>query len=437
MMKIALATLGCKVNQYESAALSEKLRSGGYRIVPFSDGAEAYIINTCTVTARTDSQSRQLIRRAQRMNPGAKIIVTGCYAQVAAPEILKLSGSISIIGNAEKDDILNVVRLVSADRRLVSVGDIRDCRLISGMTAGSLPGRTRAFLKIQDGCDAFCTYCIVPYARGRSRSLPEEAVLAEVGRLRAAGAREIVLSGIHLGTYGRDLDPATGLADLLRKIEERTDLPRLRLSSIEPQEITPALMDHLRRSRILCRHLHIPLQSADDSVLKRMGRHYGSAEFRALVGTLLEAVPDLAIGIDVMAGFPGEDEQEFANTLEFIRQLPAAYLHVFPYSARPGTPAARLTGQVTAEVKKMRVELLRNLGAEKRRAFSQRFLGSRLSVLVEAKPDRATGFMKGFSDHYIPTLIANGSRSLANEIVEVVAEESLDGKLLARRVDHE
>ncbi len=430
-MRIAIATLGCKVNQYESAGLIERFRAAGFCPVPFGDGADVYVINTCTVTARTDDQSRQLIRRANRMNPAAKIVVTGCYAQMSAGDIARLPGVVLIAGNAEKEDLPNLLQLKGEPGTEICVRDIRRSAKMSKLTAGSFPGRTRAFLRIQDGCDSFCTYCIVPFARGRSRSLPEKTVLDETARLCDAGYREIVLTGIHLGQYGLDLETPATLLGLLKKIEDQGRVRRLRLSSIEPLEITPEIIVHLRESRILCRHLHIPLQSGDERILGRMGRHYTPHDFRRLVESIVASLPDAAIGIDVMAGFPGEGEQEFENTLQFIAGLPVAYLHVFPYSKRPGTAAADLPDQVKEEAKKSRVRILRSLGSQKRERFAERFIGRRLSVLVESKIDRPTGMVKGFSDNYIPVLI-RGGRPPFNTFADVTAEEAREGTILGR-----
>jgi len=434
--KVALATLGCKVNQYDSAGMRRMLQSAGFSLVPFSDGAGIYVINTCTVTARADEQSRQLIRRANRMNPEARIVVTGCYAQVAAKEIAVLPGVTLVAGNAEKENIAAYLRETGSGRQRICVGDIRSCRAVSDWSGCVLPGRTRAFLRIQDGCDAFCSYCIVPLARGPARSLPVKKVLSEAALLADAGYREIVLSGIHLGMYGLDLPDGNGLAGLLREIETQGRIPRLRLSSIEPLEVTPAILSRYRESRILCPHFHIPLQSGDDGILRRMGRHYSAGKFEALLETILSTLPDAAIGIDVMVGFPGEGEKEFEYTRRFLEGLPLAYLHVFPFSKRPGTPAASMPGQVGEDVKKRRVEVLRSLGARKRESFARRFIGQSLSVLVESARDRSTGFLKGFSANYIPVLIPEARASLANRIVTVLALEARDGKIIGRTAAH-
>lgn len=434
--KIAVTTLGCKVNQYESAGIIEKLAGRGFINVPFSNSADLYIINTCTVTARTDYQSRQLIRKAYRKNPKAPIIVTGCYAQRAPGDLSGLPGVAAVVGNAEKENIPDIVQNMVKGEQQIFVGTIGQAKNISDLAVTKFPEHTRAFLRIQDGCNSFCSYCIIPYSRGRSRSLPEKDVLDQIEILGKAGHREIVLSGIHLGIYGEDLSPPASLLTLLKKIEENKTVERLRLSSIEPTEITDEMISHIRDSEIICPHLHIPLQSGDDKILSLMKRNYNTELFRGLIENLLNVMPDIALGIDVMVGFPGEGEKEFANTVAFIEEIPAAYLHVFPYSNRPGTRSSDLPGEVAEDVKKERAKTLRMLGKRKRAVFAERFIGKSLSVLIEDKKDRDTGLQKGFSENYIPVLIAENTASLANNIVDVIADKRDGEKLLGRKIAH-
>jgi threonylcarbamoyladenosine tRNA methylthiotransferase MtaB len=429
-VRVAVATLGCKVNQCESAGIAGALTARGITIVPFEETADGYIINTCTVTGRTDGQSRQLIRRAIRKNPAAVVLVTGCYAQRAPEEIARIRGVRFIAGNAEKERIPDILCEMTAGAPRVSVGDIRDQKGISRLGATLFPEHTRAFLKIQDGCNAFCSYCIVPHTRGASRSLPMEEVAERISSISRAGYREIVLTGIHLGAWGHDLQPRTDLLTLIRRIVEGCAVERLRLSSIEPRELNKELVALIGASGILCRHLHIPLQSGDDEILAAMRRDYDAAFFRSLVRDLLSAVPGIAVGVDLLAGFPGETEEAFANTLRLVEELPVAYLHVFPYSRRPGTPAAVMAGQIPEPVKKQRAERLRAVGAEKRKAFAERFIGTPLSVLVEGRTDKKTGFPVGFSDNYIPVAVRGGGAT-ANRIVRVMPEAFRDGRLIA------
>ena len=435
MVRVAMATLGCKVNQCESAGIAEALAARGMALVPFTEVADGYIINTCTVTGRTDYQSRQLIRRAIRKNPAAAVLVTGCYAQRAPDEIARIPGVRFVTGNAEKERIPDILCEMTAGVQRILVGDIRKEKGISRLGATVFPEHTRAFLKIQDGCDAFCSYCIVPRARGASRSLPQEEVLEKIASISRAGYREIVLTGIHLGAWGRDLQPHADLATLVQRIADGCAVERLRLSSIEPRELNGEIIALIGRSETVCRHLHIPLQSGDDGILAAMRRDYDAAFFREIVRNLVATVPGIAIGVDVMAGFPGETEEAFANTLRFVEEMPLAYLHVFPYSRRPGTPAATMAWQLPEGEKKRRAEQLRAVGAAKRQAFAERFIGLPLQVLVEGRTDKNSGYPVGFSDNYIPIAVRGGGAA-ANRIVRVMPEAFRGGCLIAE-VIHE
>ncbi len=437
MIKVAISTLGCKVNQYESTGILEGLDKSIFLQVPFNTKADCYIINTCTVTGRTDYQSRQFIRRAIRTNPDASVIVTGCYAQVAPHDIARIPGVTFVLGNAEKVHIPQIIQNAVKGDPQVIVSDICKARELSGFSPLKFPGHTRAFLKIQDGCNSFCSYCIVPYARGASRSLPESAVLKKIEMLARADYREIVLTGIHLGVYGQDMIPPSNLFNILEYVEKNKIIERLRLSSIEITEITDEMIRLIKKGTTICRHLHIPFQSGDDKILLAMKRNYDSALFKNRLEEICRAIPDIAIGIDVMVGFPGEGEKEFNNTLRLIEELPVAYLHVFPYSERPGTLASRLPGRVNEAVKKRRSEILRDIGKEKRNTFAERFIGEKLTVLVEDKKDKDTGCMKGFSNNYIPVLIRNSNSSLVNSIVNVIPDDSREGKLHARIVKND
>jgi threonylcarbamoyladenosine tRNA methylthiotransferase MtaB len=432
LIKVAISTLGCKVNQYESAGILEMLDDNIYITVPFNTKADYYIINTCTVTGRTDYQSRNLIRRALRTNPEACVIVTGCYAQVAPYDLARIPGVTLVTGNAEKEHIPRLIGRLAKVAPLLLVSDISETREFSGLNPLKFAGRTRAFLKIQDGCNSSCSYCIVPHARGPSRSLPQIDVLKKIEILASSDYREIVLTGIHLGVYGHDLTPTSNLYEIMNHVEKSKAVRRLRLSSIEIMEISDDMMRLIAEGTTLCRHLHIPLQSGDDGILSAMRRNYDSAFFKKRIQEIGEAIPDIAIGIDVMVGFPGEGEREFDNTRRLITELPLAYLHVFPYSERPGTVAAGLTGRVDEPVKRRRGQILRKLSKEKRNTFARRFVGKRLSVLIEDKKDKDSGPMKGFSDNYIPVVIENGHSSLANRVLNVIPDYALEGKLYGR-----
>ncbi|HEY6872047.1 MAG TPA: tRNA (N(6)-L-threonylcarbamoyladenosine(37)-C(2))-methylthiotransferase MtaB [Geobacteraceae bacterium] len=426
--RVAITTLGCKINQFESAAMAENLGREGFRLVPFEDEADIYVINTCTVTARTDAESRRLIRRAGRRNPQAKIVVTGCYAQVAFDELREMPGVNLVLGNVEKKGLAGLLREIGEGPRVL-VSDISREERAEGLVLESFAEHTRAFLQVQNGCDAFCSYCIVPYARGRSRSVPPDEVLAGIGTFAAKGFREVVLTGIHLGAYGLDLSPGESLLSLLTAAEERRLVPRLRVGSVEPTEISDALVGFLAAAETVCPHLHIPLQSGSDTVLGRMNRNYSAGYFRGVIEQLAKALPAVCLGCDIIAGFPGETEEEFDETLRLVESLPIAYLHVFPFSPRAGTPAATMPGQVNGTVIRSRAQMLRRLSDRKKRAYYQGFLGRELQVLVQGRePD---GLLKGLSRTYIPVLLA-GDDSLINTEVTVrvteVARESVRGE---------
>lgn len=406
---VAVVTLGCKTNQFESAAMLEQLLQSGYHQVDFEKGADLVIVNTCTVTAATDSQSRNLIRRARRLNPAARVVVTGCYAQINPQELQTLPGVSLIIGNEEKKQLVGFLQRsgpgTSAETK-IQVTDIRSVEQCEPLDLHTFAQRSRAFVQIQNGCDAFCSYCIIPYARGASRSVPVAQVVAQVERLAANGYREIVLTGIHIGGYGQDLTPGTSLLSLLQAIERAPFNGRVRLGSIEPTELPEDLRDYLLTADWICPHLHIPLQAGDDEILRRMNRHYDTAFFADLIETVHRRNPAMAIGLDLISGFPGETERHFAATLDLLQRLPFSHLHVFPFSRRPGTPAASMPDQVAPAVVKKRAALLRQLGDEKLRRFSHKFIGSELTMLVETGVTK--GLQKGLSENYLPLWLAEG-----------------------------
>ena len=432
ILKVGLTTLGCKVNQCDSAALAENLQAANFSLVPFNAYADAYIINTCTVTAFADFQARQLIRRALRTNPRARIIVTGCYAQTQAELLAAIDGVTFVVGNDHKHNIAGLLSRPLSDLPRIFVGDIFLQKQFPSAPPSRLAGRTRAFFKIQDGCNAFCSYCIVPFARGKSRSLPVPDVLKGAQDFTLQDYREIVLTGIHLGYYGHDLQPRTDLALTLETLLSQNPKTRFRLSSIEPNEISDDLLHLFGRFDNLCPHLHIPLQSGDDSMLKMMKRGYDTAFYRALIENVARTVADVAVGIDVMVGFPGEGEEEFGHTRRLLEELPVAYLHVFPYSERPGTAALAIHPKVPEKIKKERAAILREVGARKREAFARRFLGKTLPVLVEQTRDKKTGLAKGFSHNYLPVLLDKSPASLVNTLVRVKIEKVQEGKLTGR-----
>lgn len=420
MKRVAVTTLGCKTNQFESAAMTEQFAKAGYAVVPFSEPADIYVVNSCTVTARTDAETRRLIRRARRLNPDSRIVATGCYAQVAPGELERMPEVDSVLGNREKQDI---ARLIAAGKSRVS--DIAAQREAGPLALSSFAEHTRAFLQVQNGCDSFCAYCIVPYARGRSRSVPVEDVLEGIKNLAANGYREVVLTGIHLGAYGLDLTPRSSLTELLRRIDAAHLVPRLRIGSVEPNELGDDLIGLLASSGSICPHLHLPLQSGSDTVLGRMGRRYTAAFFRERLAMISALLPGSFIGADVIAGFPGETEQEFAETVQLVEELPFSDLHVFPFSRRPGTRAADLPSQLPASVVRERSERLRNIAALKKGAFLEMNLGRELGVLVQGY-DTKSGLCRGLSRNYITVAFA-GSAAMVNREVAVRAEGMGEG----------
>ncbi|BCG47760.1 tRNA t(6)A37-methylthiotransferase [Citrifermentans bremense] len=420
---IAITTLGCKINQFESAAMTQALEQNGYSMVPFSEKAEIYVINSCTVTAKTDAESRRLIRRATRMNPQARVVVTGCYAQMNGEELLKLAGVNLILGNSEKKGIVSFLEGLDGEPRAV-VSDISLEKTGETAPLESFAEHTRAFLQVQNGCDARCAYCIVPYARGASRSVAVKEALDGMAAFAAQGFQEVVLTGIHLGAYGLDLAPPTDLLGLMEKAQEQGLVRRLRIGSVEPTEVSRPMIDFMARSPMVCPHLHLPLQSGSDSVLARMNRGYDTALFRQVVQSLVSALPEVCIGSDVIAGFPGESEEEFEATYRFIESLPLAYLHVFPFSQRPGTPAATMTPQLNPRVIKERAEALRALSEQKKTDYAAGFVGSELKVLVQKGE-------KGLSRNYL-TVLLEESQGLVNREVTVRVTGAKGGELLGR-----
>ncbi len=419
-MRIAFTTLGCKINQYETDRMRQDLESRGGAIVPFTGEADVYVINTCSVTARTDYQCRQAIRSAVRRGKGATVVVTGCYAETRPDDIRKIAGVDLVLGNQEKGAIAQ--RLLPDDASPAQSGPAHETAGIS-----TVHGRTRGFLKIQDGCDSRCTYCIVPVARGPSRSVPPEQVLKQFDDLVQAGCPEVVLSGIHIGRYGADRSAGPDLAGLVRDLLKRRGNARIRVSSIEPNEISQELIELIGEG--FCRHLHIPLQSGDDTILAAMNREYTTLAYRKLLDSLARSVPGIALGADVMVGFPGEGDAQFRNTLDLIESSPLTHLHVFSYSPRPGTPAASMSRQVPEKMKKERSELLRDLGQRKNLVFRRSFVGKELVAVVEDKRDALSRCLKGLSDNYIRLTLKGAKEADIGEkrtvrVTEVVEKDT-------------
>ncbi len=421
MTNVLITTLGCKVNQYESAAFKAGFEAAGLTVVARNGQADIVVINTCAVTGSAGAQSRQAVRRALRKNPAAKIIITGCYAEVAGEKLAEekeLQGRpYTVIGNSKKDELVSRAMAGGSMAGAMVLGTISEARQICRLPVRRFSDRCRAYLRIQDGCESYCTYCIVPFTRGPSRSLPVAEVIDQARIFADAGHREIVLTGIHLGNYGKDLPAKTSLAALLDQLSLATPAVAYRISSLEPLEIDDAFLTLMGERPNIQPHLHIPLQSGDDEVLARMNRRYTTEQFRQIIELCRKRLPDAAIGVDILAGFPGESDRHFEAGLAFVESLACSYLHVFPYSIRPGTAAAAFPDQVAKGVKEQRVAVLRKLSDARKMAFYQSQLGRTWPVLVEGRRDH-TGMLQGFTANYIAVTFT-GPDSLLHQVVPV------------------
>jgi len=434
-MRVAFHTLGCKVNQFESQAIAEQFLQKGALIVPLDSSPDIVVVNTCAVTAKAAYQSRQMLRRLKRTNSDCKVIATGCYVQIGASEIMEaVPGGVCMVGNDQKERLVDL-SVTTTECCEIYVGDISRKNDIAPFIIRRPHGRTRAFVKIQDGCNSFCSYCIVPYSRGRPRSLPLDKVLEQVSILAREGVKEIVLTGIHIGLYGIDLKDRITLLDLLKTLCNGHPELRFRLSSIEPTEISPEMIEWAKNSSNFCPHWHVPLQSGSDKILSLMNRHYTSAYFRELVETLKRAMPNAAIGTDVMTGFPSEDEADFRETVSLLSALPITYVHAFPFSKRSGTLAAAMADTVTKKEKAKRVQELNKISLTKKSTFYQANIGRIMPCLLEQK-DKKTGLWKGLTPNYIPVLIEKTPESteMANQVVKVMISHtdglSVYGKMM-------
>ncbi|HUA35128.1 MAG TPA: tRNA (N(6)-L-threonylcarbamoyladenosine(37)-C(2))-methylthiotransferase MtaB [Candidatus Binataceae bacterium] len=415
-MRFAIATLGCKVNQYDSATIETRLLARGMERTEFNQAADVYIVNTCTVTNRADVESLRLARRARRLNPNARVVMTGCLAQASPGKLAGANEVDAVVGLGRLDDLERAI--IVGDGERVMVSNLRKERGAMELGAVTLAGQTRAFLKLQEGCDQFCTFCIVPFSRGTSRSIEPRRVIEALEEAHDRGFREVTLSGVHLGGYGKDLSPSVELADLLEMIAERSPVRRVRLSSLDPEELSDRIIDIVAASEAFCPHLHLPLQAGEDEVLSRMRRRYVRDEFRARVERVVEAMPEAAIGTDLIVGFPGESAAQFDSYYAFVEKLPLAYFHVFPYSVRDGTTAAKMPNKVKPGEIKLRADAMRRLGEGKRADFARRSLGSTLNVLIEER--NARGALEGYSRNYIRVSVA-GPDGLINQEIEVEA----------------
>lgn len=420
MAKIAFYTLGCKVNQADTASMENLFLRSGHQLVSFDGEADVYIINTCVVTNTGQRKSRQTIHRAIRKNPNALIVVTGCYPQTAAEEVKAIAGVDMIIGNQDRAQIVQLVeeRLVHRQTdTLDAVHKLTASTSFEEMAAGDITDKTRAFLKIQEGCNQFCTYCIIPYARGPLRSRSLESIRTETQRLISAGFKEIVLIGIHLGCYGKENPDGPTLYDAVKTVLDVPGVQRLRLGSLESVEVEPRLLTLMQEDARFCRHLHLPLQSGCDKTLQAMHRPYTTAKFKTLLADIKTRVPDIAITTDVIAGFPGETEADFETTCKFAESCGFSKMHIFPFSARKGTPAEKFAGAVTEAVKKERADILGRIDETMHKAFLQAMVGQTAEVLFEQPAGE--DYFEGLTGNYQRVFVKSGGRNLGGEILPV------------------
>ena len=420
MAKIAFYTLGCKVNQADTASMENLFLRSGHQLVSFDGEADVYIINTCVVTNTGQRKSRQTIHRAIRKNPNALIVVTGCYPQTAAEEVKAIAGVDMIIGNQDRAQIVQLVEERLAHRQtdtLDAVHKLTASTAFEEMAAGDITDKTRAFLKIQEGCNQFCTYCIIPYARGPLRSRSLESIRTETQRLISAGFKEIVLIGIHLGCYGKENPDGPTLYDAVKTVLDVPGVQRLRLGSLESVEVEPRLLTLMQEDARFCRHLHLPLQSGCDKTLQAMHRPYTTAKFKTLLADIKTRVPDIAITTDVIVGFPGETEADFETTCKFAESCGFSKMHIFPFSARKGTPAEKFAGAVTEAVKKERADILGKIDETMHKTFLQAMVGQTAEVLFEQPAGE--DYFEGLTGNYQRVFVKSGGRNLGGEILPV------------------
>ncbi len=437
MKKFFIQTLGCKVNQYESDGIGSALKKKGWIKNKKNQACDVFIVNTCAVTSKAGMQSRQVIRKIIRENPTAQIIVTGCHAQTDPDEIKKISPiidsssravhnsfGIHLIGHKDKTKIADNISLIcdkKSDLCFQKI-DFTKKNIFPGFDPAVKGSMTRAYLKIQDGCEAFCTYCIVPYARGSSVSMPQNDVLKHLKELNSSGFKEVIITGIHTGLYGLDFKKRSSLLQLLEKINREKPVYRIRLSSIEPGEINEGIINLAFKSNILCDHFHIPLQSGDDEILKKMKRPYDASLFEDVIHKIHKTIPTAGIGVDTLIGFPGETSKQFENTYKLIEKLPVSYLHIFPFSARKGTPAFHFTDKVNPEIIKERCATMRQLDQIKREKFIKNNFNKKLEGLVQNKRDKNSGLLKAVTSNYINVFL-DGKAKLKGKILNLELDQ--------------
>ena len=432
MKRVAFYTLGCKVNQYETEAMLELFEKEGYEKAETEDYADVYVINTCTVTHMSDRKSRQYIRRMKKKNPDAIIAVVGCYSQVSPEEILSIDEVNLVMGTNDRKKIVEEVKKIDASRKVSTVDDIMKVKAFEEIEINKTNGKTRAFLKIQDGCDRYCSYCIIPYARGRVRSRDLESIVKEVENLAANGYKEVVLTGIHVASYGKDIkETDIKLLDVIKQINNIEGIERIRLSSVEPILFTDEFVEAVSAMDKVCPHYHLSLQSGCDETLKRMKRRYTTEEYKTIVDRLRAAIPNVSITTDVIVGFPGETNEEFDKTYEFLKDIELTHMHIFKYSPRKGTPAATMENQVDPSTKHERSEKLLQLNEENFKKFGQKMLDKEFNVLFEQKV--GDNKFEGLTENYVKVIVES-DKDLSEQILKVkitdVKNEILEGILV-------
>lgn len=432
MKKVAFYTLGCKVNQYETEAMLELFEKDGYEQVNSEEYADVYVINTCTVTHMSDRKSRQYIRRVKKKNPDAIIAVVGCYSQVSPEEILDIEEVNLVMGTNDRRKIVEEIKNINSSKKVSTVDDIMKVKAFEEIEISQTNGKTRAFMKIQDGCDRFCTYCIIPYARGRVRSRDIDSIVDEVKKLANNGYKEVVLTGIHVASYGKDLkDRDIKLLDVIKQINQIEKIERIRLSSVEPILFTDEFVNEVLKMDKVCPHYHLSLQSGCDETLKRMNRRYTTLEYKTIVDRLRSKMPDVAITTDVIVGFPGETNEEFKKTYEFLKEIELSQMHIFKYSPRKGTPAATMENQVDPQMKHFRSEQLLNLSKVNFNKFATKFISSELDVLFEQNIEGNK--YEGLTSNYI-RVVVESDKNIQGQILKVkindVKDEYVEGILL-------
>lgn len=434
-LKVAFHTLGCKVNQHDSAIMAALFQDAGYTIVDFNDKADVYVVNTCTVTHLSDRKSRQMIRRAAGENPDATVVVCGCYAQTAKNELEALDEVDLIIGTNERHRVVEAVEEFRANHvKTAYMPDDDELFVYEDLPHERVSGMTRAYVKVQEGCDQFCAYCIIPYARGPLRSRSEEDTIAEINMLVDKGYKEVILTGIHLGAYGRGVkDQTCDLTGLCRRILDETKIERLRLGSLEGIEVTDELIDMIATNPRMAQHLHLPLQSGCDRTLEAMRRPYDCEAFRDMMRSIRQRVPDIAITTDLMVGFPDETEEDFKESLVFCNDIAFANMHIFKYSMRGGTPAAAMTGQIDPQIKERRAKQMADVAQKNKHEYEQRFVGKTLRILVEEQ--NKEGLWTGHSSNYLFVAFP-GEGIQSGDFVDVKLTEAGKNRLLGEIISN-